>query len=178
MVGILGKRLHGGSELRVKVQAVWRQLFCIDTVATLQDDKVGRHDAIVAEIHTKHKLFLGETVQPAAALILRETDDARLVHEISHTIGVTATDTPIQLLGHVHTLGIKLTGTMTITDERGLKLMNLVCVHQPTTPLLSTCLRPELLHPTVVGAVVEGHIFGSVTEIALGTSMSRKGQAT
>ena len=67
---------------------------------------------------------------------------------------------------------------MTVTDERGLKLMNLVCVHQPSTPLLGTYLRPELLHPTVVGAVVEGHIFGSVTEIALGTSMSRKGQAT
>ena len=178
MVGILGKRLHGGSKLRVEVQAVWRQLFCIDTVAALQDNKVCRHDAVVAEIHTKRKLFLCESVQPATALILRETDDARHVHEIGHAIGVTATDTAIQLLGHVHTLGIKLTGTMTVTDERGLKLMNLVCVHQTTTPLLGTCLRPELLHPTVIGAVVEGHVFGSVTEIALRTCMSRKGQAT
>ena len=120
MVGILGKRLHGGSELRVKVQAVWRQLFCIDTVAALQDDKVGRHDAVVAEIHAKDMLFLRETVQPATALILRETDDARLVHEIGHTVRVTATDTAIQLLGHVHTLGIKFTRTVTVTDERGL----------------------------------------------------------
>ena len=56
--------------------------------------------------------------------------------------------------------------------------IHLVCAQLSTAPFPGTCLRLELLHPTVIRTVVEGHKLGFLIKEPYSPCMSRIGQAS
>ena len=177
-LGVIRKRLHDRGELGIKAQTIERHLLGIDAVPSLQDHKVCRHDAVVAEICAQHLLFLRKAVRPVAKFILREADYERFVYKVGYAVGVATAGTSVQLFGNIPALLTELTGTLTVTHNAFLQLIHLVCAQLSTAPFPGTCLRLELLHPTVIRTVVEGHKLRLLIKEPYSPCMSRIGQAS